>query len=160
MKFERKMNNPDLVGVTEQNLANLVYSLILLKKWRDEHCLGEPELSDDEIDMLGVIEIRPGITISNLAKFLGITLSTITDKLEKLIGLSYVTQQGEGRKLPIHLTEEGKKVLLKGKFRYLHQVGFKFNLQDGQAISELNKHLVDMNSKLLEMLLEPFSPVY
>lgn len=145
---------------SEAKLADLIYHLVLLKKWRDAHCLGEPQLFDDEVDMLGVIEIYPGIIISNLAKYLGISLSTTTGKVEKLVGLSYVTQQGKGRKLPIYLTKQGEEALLKAKLAYLHQVVLGLHLVDGKATSELNELLVEMNKKVLEKLLDPFKPVY
>lgn len=145
---------------SEAKLADLIYHLVLLKKWRDEHCLGESQLFDDEVDMLGVIEIHPGIIISNLAKYLGISLSTTTGKVEKLVGLSYIVQNSVGRKLPIYLTKQGEEALSKAKLAYLHQVVLGPHLVDGKATSELHELLVEMNKKVLEKLLDPFKPIY
>ena len=144
----------------EVKLAEVIYHLVLLRRWRDEHCLGETSLLDDEVDMLGVVEIQPGITISNLAKYLGVTLTTAIDKLKKLIRLSYVTQGGEGRKLPIHLTESGKQALLQAKLRYLHQVILGPHLDGKSATTELHNLLGEIDRKVTEKLLEPFNPVY
>jgi DNA-binding MarR family transcriptional regulator len=144
----------------ELKLAEVIYHLVLLKKWRDGHCLGETRLLDDEVDMLGVVEICPGITISNLAKYIGISLTTAIEKLEKLIRLSYVTQEGEGRKLPIHLTESGKQTLLQAKLRYLHQVILGSHLEGKSATTELHDLLGEIDNKVTEKLLEPFNPVY
>lgn len=151
------MNSP-VIGENEAKLADIVFNLVLLQRWRDLHCLGEPKLFEDEIQMLAVIDLNPGITNKGLVTYLDISYSTIAEKLEKLKRFSYIVQEnddGGKRKVPINLTEQGRQALLMAKYRYLHQVNFEPLVRDEKISLELSDLLTSIGKLLTIRVADP-----
>lgn len=149
------MNEKDLLV----GLSQLSFNIHLLQRWRDGHCIGTPDLDTDQVDILGVIDLHPGVIVSDLAVFLGMSLSTTLEKLKKLKDLKYVFQDESmgKRKLPLILTNSGKTKLAECRLKFIpYECRKKIARLDFRELPNTINNIKDTDRVIVGELLEPF----
>ena len=92
-----------------KDLVSVIIKSILIRKWRAEHCAGVYKYSFDQFILVELVGIYPGILASEIAKFFGMTQSSVADLMEALLADGIIRKQGskgDERAQPLFLTDK------------------------------------------------------
>ncbi len=94
-------------------LNELGIILMLIRKWRSIHCVKDLEYDLDDLFIFELLQRDPGLLGSQVAKALGKSPSSISDKLERFNTLGFVRMGAaeDERRKPLALTESGERQL-------------------------------------------------
>ncbi len=111
------------------------------------------ELSIAQFRAMGFIDRHPGTSMSKVAEFLGLTLSSVSKHVEKLVGLGYLVHKvcpGNRRQASLEASPKGKAVASRGRKQIARHLA--------ERLSGLEPEALDTLAEGLRLLQRVFAP--
>lgn len=119
----------------------------------EEHALqaAKIDLTISEVHLVSFLsKLEDGITLSGIARQMGVSRPTVTVAVSKLVAKGYVRKSSgekDGRQVKVHLTEEGRKVIVQHRRcqrNVIFNLGREFSAQERsillRAVEKLNRY--------------------